>query len=70
MRKRSKSEEKISGSGATLKGKWPYYDVMNFLKYYLQRRTMTGNVPETATGTEVSFTDPDETEMSNSELEA
>ena len=26
-----------------------------------------GNVPETATATEVSFTDPDETEMGNSE---
>jgi hypothetical protein len=52
-----------------LKGKWPYYDVMNFLKCYLQRRTTTGSVPETATATEVSFTDPDETEMNNSELE-
>jgi hypothetical protein len=31
--------------------------------------TTTGNFPETATVTEVSFTDPDETEMSNSELE-
>jgi hypothetical protein len=30
---------------------------------------MTGNVLETATATEVSFTDPDETETSNSELE-
>jgi hypothetical protein len=29
----------------------------------------TGNVPETATTTEVSFTDPDETEMGNSDLE-
>jgi len=35
MRERSKSKEKISGSGATMKGKWPYYDVMTFLKYYL-----------------------------------
>jgi len=26
-----------------------------------------GNVPETATATEVAFTDPDETEMDNSE---
>ena len=26
-----------------------------------------GNVPETATATEVAFTDPDETEMGNSE---
>ena len=40
MRERRKSKEKISGSGATVKGKWPYYDVMNFLEYYLQRRTM------------------------------
>jgi hypothetical protein len=40
---------------------------MNFLECYLQRRTTTGNVPETATTTEVSFTDPDETEMGNSD---
>jgi hypothetical protein len=40
MRERRKSKVKISGSGATVKGKWPYYDVMNFLEYYLQRRTM------------------------------
>jgi len=40
MRERRKSKEKISGSGATVKGKWPYYGVMNFLGYYLQRRTM------------------------------
>jgi len=40
MRERRKSKEKISGSGATVRGKWPYYDVMNFLEYYLQRRTM------------------------------
>jgi len=37
MRERRKSKEKILGSGATVKGKWPYYDVMNFLEYYLQR---------------------------------
>jgi hypothetical protein len=30
---------------------------------------MTGSVRETATATEVSFTDPDETEMNNSDLE-
>jgi hypothetical protein len=24
-----KSKEKITGNGATVKGKWPYYDVMN-----------------------------------------
>jgi len=39
MRERRKSKEKISGSGATVKGKWPYY-VTNFLEYYLQRRNM------------------------------
>jgi hypothetical protein len=22
------------------KGKWPYYDVMNFFEYYLQHRTV------------------------------
>lgn len=33
----------------------------------MQRRTTTGNVPESATATEDSFTDPDETEMGNSE---
>ena len=31
---------KKSGSGATVKGKWSYYGVMNFLEYCLQRRTM------------------------------
>ena len=40
MKERRKSKEKISGSGATVKGKWSYYDVMNFLEYYLQRRTV------------------------------
>jgi hypothetical protein len=40
MRERRKSKEKISGSGATVKGKWSYYDIMNFLEYCLQRRTM------------------------------
>ena len=50
-----------------MKGKWPYYGVMNFLEYYLQSRNKTGNVPETATATEVSFTDSDETEIGNSE---
>jgi hypothetical protein len=44
-----------------------YFDVMKFLEYYLQRSTTTGNVPETATATEVSFTDPDATEVGNSE---
>jgi len=23
-----------------VKGKWPFYDAVNFLEYYLQRRTM------------------------------
>ena len=40
MKERRKSKEKISGSGAMVKGKWPFYDVMNFLEYYLQRRIM------------------------------
>jgi len=40
MRERRKSKEKISGNGAKVKGKWPYYDVMNLLEYCLQRRTM------------------------------
>jgi hypothetical protein len=39
MRERRKSKEKISGSGAIVKGKWPFYDIMIFLEYYLQRRT-------------------------------
>jgi hypothetical protein len=40
MRERRKSKEKISGNGATVKGKWPYYNVTNSLEYYLQRRSM------------------------------
>jgi hypothetical protein len=40
MRERRKSKEKVSGSGATVKGKWPFFDVMNFLEHYLQRRIM------------------------------
>ena len=40
MMERRKPKENISGSGATVKGKWPYYGVMNFFEYYLQRRTM------------------------------
>jgi len=62
-------KEKISGSGATAKRKWPYYDTMNFLEYYLQHRNTTGNVPQTAAAT-VSFTDPEDTEIGNSELES
>jgi hypothetical protein len=53
MRERRKPKDTISRTGATVKGKWPYYDVINFLGYYLQRRTTTGNVPETAATTEV-----------------
>jgi len=30
MRERRKSKEIISGNGATVKGKWPYYDVKFF----------------------------------------
>lgn len=30
MRERRRSEEKISGNGAKVKGKWPYYDIINF----------------------------------------
>jgi len=40
MRERRKSKEKILGSGATVRGKWSFYGVMNFLEYYLQCRTM------------------------------
>jgi len=40
MRERRKSKAKISGIGAMVKRKWPFYDVMNFLEHYLQRRTM------------------------------
>jgi hypothetical protein len=40
---------------------------MNFLEYYLRRRTTTGNVPEAATATEISFIDPYGTEIGNSE---
>jgi hypothetical protein len=29
----------MSGSDATVRGKWSFYGVMNFLEYYLQRRT-------------------------------
>jgi hypothetical protein len=68
MRERRKSKAKISGSGATVLEKWPYYDVINFLENYLQRRTTTGDVPEIVNTTEVSFTDPDETEIDNSDL--
>jgi hypothetical protein len=68
MRERRKLKTKISGSGATVLEKWPYYDVINFLECYLQRRTRTGKVPKISTTTEVSFTYPDETEIGNSDL--
>jgi hypothetical protein len=67
MRERRKSKEKMSGRGATAKGKWPYYDTINFLENYLQRRNTTGNVPQTAAAT-VSFTDPENTDIGDSEL--
>ena len=57
MSERRKSKEKISGNGVPVKGKWPYYDLMYFLEYYLQLRNTTGNVPQTAAAT-VSFADP------------
>ena len=40
MRERRKSKEKMSVSGVKLERKWPYYDVMNFLEYFLERRTV------------------------------
>jgi hypothetical protein len=40
MRERRKSKEKCSGSGATVKGKWPFYGVRKFLEYNLQHRTV------------------------------
>jgi hypothetical protein len=30
LREGRKTEENKSGSGATLKVKWPFYDIMNF----------------------------------------
>ena len=70
MRERRKTEENKSGSGATLKGEWPFYDIMNFLSCYLQRRTTSGNVPETSSSTEVSLTDTEQTEINNTDCEA
>jgi hypothetical protein len=40
MRESRKSKEKISGSGATVRGNWSFYGVTNFLEHYLQRRNM------------------------------
>jgi hypothetical protein len=34
MREIRKSKEKISGNGATVKGKWSYYYITYFLEYY------------------------------------
>jgi hypothetical protein len=68
MRERRKSKKKTSGSGATVKGKWPCYDMINFLEYYLQRRNTSGNIPHTAVAT-VSFADPEETQIGDSELD-
>jgi hypothetical protein len=39
MGERRKSKEKIK-KWDMVRGKWPYYDVLNFLEYYFQRRTM------------------------------
>jgi hypothetical protein len=33
MRERRKSRGKIAGSGATVRGKWSFYGVVNFLEY-------------------------------------
>ena len=40
---------------------------MNFLGYYLQRKTTCGNVPQTSTSNEVSLTDPGQTQMGKAE---
>jgi len=42
-----------------------YHD---FLEYYLQLRNTTGNVPQTVAAT-ISFADPEESEIGDSELE-
>jgi hypothetical protein len=49
-----------------VKGKWPFYDVMNFF-LVLFAAYKYGNVPEAATTTEVSLTDQYETETGISE---
>jgi hypothetical protein len=43
-------------------GKWPYCDDINFLEYYFQLSTTTGNIPGTVTTTLILFTNTDETE--------
>ena len=70
MRERRKTKENKSGNGATFKAKWPFYDIMNFLDRYLQRRTTSANVAETSSSTEVSLTDTEQTETDNTECEA
>ena len=40
---------------------------MIFVDYYLQRKTTSGNVPETSTSTEVSLADPGQTQMGKAE---
>jgi len=51
-----------------VKGKWPYYDIINFLEYYFQHRNTIGNIPQTAAAT-VPFANPEETEIGDSELD-
>jgi len=40
---------------------------MNFLDYYLQRKTTSGNAPQKSTSTEVSLTDPSQTQTGKAE---
>ena len=70
MRERRKTKDNKPGSGASLKVKWLFYDIMNFLDCYLQRRTTSGNVTETSSSTEVSLRDTEQTEIDNTECEA
>jgi hypothetical protein len=63
-----KVKRKNIRSGETFKGKWPYYDIMNFQEYYLQRRITRGNAPHRAAAAD-SFTDPEETEIGDSEMD-
>jgi hypothetical protein len=66
MRESRKPKDKISGSEATVKGKWPYYNVMNFwnttcsVELRLEMSHRQHLQP---------FTDPGENEMGNSDLE-
>ena len=63
-----KVKKKKIKSGAMVKGKWPYYDIINFLEYYFQHRNTIGNIPQTAAAT-VPFANPEETEIGDSELD-